>query len=84
MYVHCSTSGSGWVALRRRGVGADSEFSASVFVRRLRGVGGVSSPDSVAAVDRRLLGVVGAFSSSDCAVVLALRLLGVVLVSSSC
>ena len=83
MYVHCSTSGSGWVVLRRRGVGAVSAFSAALLVLRLRGVGGVSSSVPVEAVDRRLLVVVGEFSSSDCAEVLALGLLGVALVVSS-
>ena len=83
MYVHCSTSGSGWVVLGRRGVGAGSAFSAALFALRLRGVGGVSSCDPVAAVDRRLLVVVGGFWSSACTEVLALVLLGVVLVVSS-
>ena len=82
MYVHGSTSGSGWVVLRRRGVGGVSAFSAGLFALRLRGVGGVSSSVPVAAVDRRLLAV-GGFSSADSAEVLALGLLGVVLVVSS-
>ena len=66
MYVHCSTSGSGWVVLRRLGVGAVSAFSAALLVLRLRGVGGVSSSVPVAAVDRRLL-LLGGVSSADCA-----------------
>jgi len=83
MYVHCSTSGSGCVVLRRRDGGAGSSFSDALAVLRLRGLGGVVSPDPVAAAGLRVLGVVGGFSSSDCVDVLALRLLGVVLGVSS-